>query len=491
MVVTLFVLSHALNQRWQGDFWQHSACIREISIHPLVPQHPFLALDHPHEFFSPYAVAVGWASRVLLLDPVPMLACMGILNLSFLYASMYWFALLFTGQKTAAFYLLVFSLVFWGPGPLMFSGFFHLQVVGDTAPYPSLFCAALTLLALSLYLKITRGATLWWFAVVGMILSFVLLTHPHTFVALAIILGAFWFSLHRRLDAHTTLLTCAFAMAVGLALLWPYYPFADLIFHASDDHHYGNRWVYVNLAQRYWPLLLCIPILLGRWQKKPIDPLNLGLLGLLFVFVAAYVTEKYGFGRIITFMVFFVHLAAAQWLAETESARSSGVVAARRSDSLLYESVRGVALGLALYFTGVGIYRYRPGRLSTCSEVARLGDYVSRDSVILTDLATGRIVPSFSGKVVAIDVYQSFVPEMAARQRDVNLFFAQVTSTQQRYEILKAYKVDYVFINHSNVRVLPSTLHEIASLGTPVYCTSDSALIAIGRSPTSRNRSHQ
>ena len=50
------VLCHTLNQRWQGDFWQHSACVAEIAAHPFSPQHPFVALNRPHEFYSPYTV---------------------------------------------------------------------------------------------------------------------------------------------------------------------------------------------------------------------------------------------------------------------------------------------------------------------------------------------------------------------------------------------------------------------------------------------------
>src|SRR5262245_17984754 len=55
---------YALRGYFSSDFWEHAAVVRELSVRPLAPRHPLLAVDAPHAYASPYHLAVGLAARV-------------------------------------------------------------------------------------------------------------------------------------------------------------------------------------------------------------------------------------------------------------------------------------------------------------------------------------------------------------------------------------------------------------------------------------------
>ena len=69
------------NQQWIGDFWEHSAVVRELATHILHPKHPQLLSDAPHAFYTPYTVMVALLARTLRLSAVTALSIMGLFNL--------------------------------------------------------------------------------------------------------------------------------------------------------------------------------------------------------------------------------------------------------------------------------------------------------------------------------------------------------------------------------------------------------------------------
>ena len=84
-IISLFILSllflYTSNGQWVGDFWEHSAAVRELATNPLSPRHSQLLLDKPHALFSPYSLGVTYFSRVAKIDAVTALSITGIFNL--------------------------------------------------------------------------------------------------------------------------------------------------------------------------------------------------------------------------------------------------------------------------------------------------------------------------------------------------------------------------------------------------------------------------
>jgi len=51
LAILFLMIGHTINGQWVGDFWEHSAVVRELITHPLSPKHPQLSVDAPHAFF--------------------------------------------------------------------------------------------------------------------------------------------------------------------------------------------------------------------------------------------------------------------------------------------------------------------------------------------------------------------------------------------------------------------------------------------------------
>ena len=180
--VALLMLVHTSKRLWTADFWEHAAVVRELATNPLSPHHPQILSDAPHAFYSPYTVVAGWISRATGMDCVRTLAVLGFANLALLLSSLWMFSVALLKRREAAFYVLLFTLVLWGPTAWMYSGFFHLHVLGDVLPYPSTFAAAIALLASAIYCKALRTGNHLWLIPVALVSLVVALTHPPTFI---------------------------------------------------------------------------------------------------------------------------------------------------------------------------------------------------------------------------------------------------------------------------------------------------------------------
>ncbi|PYP80212.1 MAG: hypothetical protein DMD35_05575 [Gemmatimonadetes bacterium] len=79
--VVALVAAHAARGHWIGDFWEHSAVVRELATHPLHPRHPLLVVDAPHALANPYALLVALFCRVTGASAATGLATASIVNL--------------------------------------------------------------------------------------------------------------------------------------------------------------------------------------------------------------------------------------------------------------------------------------------------------------------------------------------------------------------------------------------------------------------------
>lgn len=52
VLVLGLISAHILAGGWVGDFWKHTAAVRELATHPFDPQHPMVLSDAPNRFLS-------------------------------------------------------------------------------------------------------------------------------------------------------------------------------------------------------------------------------------------------------------------------------------------------------------------------------------------------------------------------------------------------------------------------------------------------------
>ena len=111
LVIFLFIrfAAFASNGFWSGDFWEHSAAIKELMERPLHPQHPLFLSDASHPFMSPYSLLVATFARMLSLNSIEALTIFSLLNFLLLAYGFKRFASIITPSTstTTAFYFLL------------------------------------------------------------------------------------------------------------------------------------------------------------------------------------------------------------------------------------------------------------------------------------------------------------------------------------------------------------------------------------------------
>lgn len=68
ILIIVIVSIHVFYGKWGGDFYDHSAVIRELTDNTFRPGHPFFLSDAPHAFFSPYALLVASTARMFNIN---------------------------------------------------------------------------------------------------------------------------------------------------------------------------------------------------------------------------------------------------------------------------------------------------------------------------------------------------------------------------------------------------------------------------------------
>ncbi len=450
-ILILLMGLHTLNNPWQADFWVHSAAIKELAANPLSPSHPRLLLDAPSAFYSLYTVGLALFSRFTGISPLTVLAVAGLGNLILFLFSFHIFITLLLKRSETAFYALLFVLLLWGRYPWWWSGFFHLRVFGYVLPYPSTFAISLVFLAFAMFILLINTGRRIWFVPIAAVVALVLSTHPLSFVFLMI--GLISLSLGIRLLPLQDYLILAgvFLLAFVLNAAWPYFPFFRLLFGESSLHGEGNRILYSGLVERIYPALLGLPIIIWRFKRNRLDPLGLMFIGLSLVYIYGGMTAKWGYGRVISYVLIILQITIADWISGIESRLSFH----RVPPSILKLGYAGLIV-LALFglsfrhMIGPFLGRCRPGQESVIDQYLFLQNYTGPRDVILAELEDAGPIPTFGGKVVATPKPIAFVRDDARRRQDVLSFFSKTATESDREEIINKYRVGFILLRKNS-----------------------------------------
>ena len=449
-IVALYGISQALTGQWEGDFWEHSAVVRELATKLYDPGHPQLLVDAPHTFYSPYSVGIALFSRVVGLDPAKALAMAGVANLILLMISFNIFVSLFVRRDGVAFYALLLLLLFWGEAPWDYSGFFHLRVLARVLPYPSTFAASVTWIVLATCIRFVQSKNRVWLVAIWIGSALVLLTHPVTFIVLSVGMLAIIIGRCRLFSLESALLLCGLALALLVAAVWPYFPFFSFVLSASTVYHQSNDVMYVQVAKRIFPALIGLPLILSRAKSNWRDTLALMTLGLVLVYVYGAVSRNWSYGRVISQIVPLLHVAIADRVAQIESGLA-------REQSFLPKLVYSCLISLLLFSFAFNravlpaVQRLAAGQQNASDRYGFLASLTGQYDVVLSDMQTSLVVPTFGGKVVAVPHPLAFIPDYGVRKKDVKYFFTDVALHDARLEIIKRYGVDFVLLAKARV----------------------------------------
>jgi len=470
------------NGLWHGDFWEHAAVIRELATHFFRPQHPQLLVDAPHQFYSPYALAVAAFSVVGRLSPVSALTVVAFVNLALLLLALAAFSTVCAPANPGAarFYLLLFHLIFWGPGAWQYSGCFNLASLGQVLPYPSTFATALALFGIWIFVRGQRTGGRYWYIAVWSLALIIVLVHAVAFIFLAIGLLAFSLGGDRPIVAMIQILAILLAAFVAAAF-WPYYPLIDLLFAQSEIFHGGNVAMYQGVFQGAGMALLALPLIALRLKADWRDPLSLMFLGLLAVYAYGGLSVQWSYGRVIPSMMLVAHMVLARAAADWEI--KSRISSFRTKVLLLLVFLFALSTCFLIYSNAFGLRsmimkRWFPAQKETYAQYRFLSRFTGQYDVVLADMDTSWPVPAFGGKIVAAWHPLAFVPDYHKRREDVGAFFAADAPDSERQRILRDYRVNYVLIRKKN-REWQKLVSSLKDFGTTAHEDDVFVLIAV------------
>ncbi|QDU41942.1 hypothetical protein Mal52_03970 [Symmachiella dynata] len=477
------MLSATLERDWGGDFWEHSAVVRELAENPWSPQHPQFALDAPHAFYSPYSMIVALASRGLGLSPIRTLAIAGICNLALVLFGLRCFIHTLPLSKGTSFWTLLFTLILWGAFPWDWSGFLHLRILDNVLPYPSTFATGLAFVCYAAFYRYRQTGRYWLLAVLLIAFPVILICHPPTAAAAFLVLCGLSLAEGMQSVRQSLMLLAGLGVWSGIVVsLWPYFPFWGIV-TSSDatnikEFHATALLFYQDVLSRIFPALLGLPFLALRFCSNRRDPLPL----IFVVLVAAYaVGPMFGlwqFGRMMPSLVLVLHITLADRVAYIEQRALSGAVKLRNLMAMYIVVGASLLMCADLWNVSSRFHHWIPEH-DPNAEYEFLGDYVGQYDVVLSDLKSSWIAPTFAGRVVAVPHPQAFVDSHEIRRQDLDRFFRGDTPQTERETILKKYSGRFILINRRNNDVSIEFMEQVRQLGDAVYERGDITLIAL------------
>ncbi len=487
-LVVLLMVSYLAKRTWPGavDIWEHAAAARELGAHPFNPGHPLLAIDRPHQYFSPYLLVVGLMSRFTGLNVVDTLNVWGVVNLVLILVGLRLFVTKLTGRKHVDFYALLFILFLWGPGAWFFSGFLHFDIIALVLTYPSTFCKGLVFLSLWAHLNYLESDNPRWL-IPTLATSFVIfLTHPVDQVFLAVGLVALTFAgggsrRDRRIGYSVATVGAAFLAA----LLWPYMSLWHILLGSSAEG-YRNAFkaadhdLYVNVLARCGLALIVLPFVVSRLRNWRRDPLVLMFLGTLALYVYGMIVDDATFGRLIS----SVQVVGALILAEERV--KTGDAAARLGQLgvplLRWLQITTAAIVVAGAFFLRNGFVVLPERFMADVPYGWAHGYVDNVKfsdfdflaknhetypVVMSDLYTSLELPAFGSKVVNFARAQAFV-DTSERNADMNKVYDPISTVETRRAVLAKYDVSMIVVPVNELNKEPKRHQPLLDMGLVV-----------------------
>jgi hypothetical protein len=460
LILLTLMISHSFYGNWVADFWEHSAVVKEFSTNPLNPRHPMLKVDKPHPFFSPYLLFVGLFARFSSLSPVDALAIAGVFNLVLLLISLRLFinCLFYKNQDAIGFYSLIFILFLWPVKAWYWSGFIHFNVIGHVLPYPSTFSIATTFLILYLYYNALNSMYKAKLLVSGILTSLVILTHPTTGIFTLIGLFSITLQLFKN-SGVKAIMSGIFLLIVVIFLvfLWPYYSFWELTKSSDAEFHRLSYCMYKKFFISSWPIILLSPFALdlffSRQKNNKCDALMLMFCFATTIYLIGYFTGLYGVGRIISFIVIIIQIALGAQLAILESE----VKLDKCYDTI---PIIIVIVGLIAFNNNLNVLKRTfngfKGLRYCYTNYIFLERYVEQYDVILSDLNTSWMIPTFGGKVIASLHPAHWIDDHMERRYKLNRFFSEELTLVEKMAIINLYGVSFILINKDKVKNVKS-----------------------------------
>ncbi|CAN1567893.1 hypothetical protein MCERE10_03822 [Burkholderiaceae bacterium] len=478
LLLLLQVVTFCLQGIWVEDFWEHSAAVGELIRHPFNPGHPQLDVSAAHTFLNPYTFVVAQFARLFQLDAISALSIFGVINFClFCYGLHAFISSLQIRNRTSSlqsrnvdnnaltFYALLLILFLWGGKPWPYSGFFNYDIFFWNLAYPSTFIGGLSLLGLAFNARHQFERNYLYLAVLIALTTTALLTHPLTAQFLLIGFFAQIFTTQptpggQQITRSVQFIALSriaiiFVASLAIATRWPFYPILELFQGASKVYDISNGDMYFHLLTRTWPFMVLAPLFLWMLLKPALRPLLIIFVVTATIYGLGYVTERYSFGRIVSYTIIVIQIACAVAVFQFERWLQGSAPRIARFGQiatlllLLFWASHWAPSSISRLLTaGNSVWLDRTvSNQIIYKDYLFLPSHIAPQAVVFADIETSWFIPSFEAKVVAADHPLAFVKDAEQRREDVIKFFEQQTTAQERTALLQKYQAKYLLLN--------------------------------------------
>lgn len=456
-----------------GDIWETAAAIRAVSDNILHPTNPLLNLPgNTSPRFTPYTVFWGAVVKFTGLGLFTIVGIAGVLNYLLFVTGLGRFVRRQFRDDSLPTYTLLVMLIVWGTGYSEVNAyqFVHFFL---TLPLVGLFAYGICFHALGA-LRVFLNNRRWHELVLYTLLSIIaFVTHPITaafgFVAAAAVL------LDESDFKQTILFQIVPLLALGAALLWPYFDYLTVLTKGSTETWYKNLMA-SGQFEALGIAIIGVPIIIHYAFYRRHLFLAYGLGFCLLIYILCTMTKIQIGSRFILFAAIFMHLAIAQYILEHRLLRWDNLRASLQN--------RGFAFALIFILLIPALF-YRARELKWCFgemytppfqfHIQRypsqrfffLSDYLDSSDVVMANDTTGWVIPAITGaKLVAQLKGNPIISgEVKKRRNTTARFLYESLSRHERRRILRGYNATHILLDHSQGRKYdPSLLQNLRKL---------------------------
>jgi hypothetical protein len=489
LVVYVAVCTGQRDSNLGSDGWEHHRAVLTLTRHLWKPGNPTYASDLPSVRYSPYTIFWALVCGATHLSAYNALSVAAVVNTILLVLGV-WMLLRSFGEASAAAAVLFVMVTLYGGAP-SWANSYALSDLSWNQVNPSAFSFALVLFGWTILLNIATGnqSLARWVGIVALMTT-AMLDHGMT--------GAFGmvglFVLAALATNRMQMLAGMFGVTICVALLcscWPWFSFWRAVLWKGDPQYWFNP-LFLRWEMTQWIVpgvgcaMLALPLI-----KRPV--IRFCAAGGLMVLAAGAVSRiihspvlaRFPLPGLIFFHIMvgvFVHHTGVFRLS-TWPARIRAMVAPFPQGSYpitqtlvaltlvccLVPQLKEIATQpwLARAYLVRILHRGRDLQERLPGNLAELLKPVGEHDVVLSDLRTSWLIPSFNGRMVAANHYELFVPDQRKRWHDVLDFFTVGDSESHREQVVRQYNVRWIVLDRETMdpNVFQALLRQRAVVG--------------------------
>ena len=448
------------------DYWEHTACIKEMSRNLLNPQNPFLRIGgDTTPRYTPYIFLLALFKKISGINLFVLLGITSIINFIVLATGLYLFCGEYFRDREQPLYTLVTLLFLWG-GVFNFSSEYNLRFLSYTLFYPSIATFALSFAGLYYFVAFVRYNKRKDFWVYLFLSVFIVISHPLT--GSFYMLSAFLLAVSEGSNRIRNLgiFFSSALVACILLIIWPYFPFLKALSNTVSTPWAEETRMYLYRPSNLYkmgPAILGIPVVLIFLKKRKYPLISFGFIICASIYIFTYKPKIYIGERYIFYMIFFMHLALSWYL------RTLGILSVNNiKKTLLNLNEKNIhvlvfvvifILGVACQILRIGFeqlgytiyFKPRPvvEKYTDPTEKYKiLKGTLKEGDVVMSDPLTAWLIPTLTdAKIVALYHDNPLGTDNVQRVKDSITLYRSDTPLQIREKILQKYNVTHVLLN--------------------------------------------